>query len=366
MDLRADRFVWLLGMVLALGGFVAAAAGNLAHGADSFFTAAFEDNAIVAGQALQDWHADEAKPKLNGAEIFAEQRPIRWLWREAGEPLTQPKAFLDLSGGDRLPGRVIEYRWGHESSDPEPSHLLIVPEIGLDLPGQGPRPSLRVRVADVRRIVWHRRASEKYRPNTVFLADGSEVVFRSLRWSSSAVTLLMAEGTRKVGFAEIAELHLPRRDNWDAYYDTLAQLTPACDARLMQVETSGGLVATCSLNRLRAHSTTGSDPQGWYHMLQPAWSLDPLWLRHASINWRRWWLPQNVPLSILAPDRLVERPLLGRGWELQVNNSVRDQPLRAAANFMAGAGERKPTARWLLICRRRPGCFAPRSGSMPR
>ena len=39
------------------------------------------------------------------------------------------------------------------------------------------------------------------------------------------MTLLLNEGgTRSVAFGEIAELHLPRRDPWRAYQETLAVL----------------------------------------------------------------------------------------------------------------------------------------------
>ncbi len=112
--------------------------------------------------------------------------------------------------------------------------------------------------------------------------------------------VLLAEGTRRVPFSDIAELHLPARGAWDAYYETLAVLSADCTARLMRIETFAGLVATTSLSRFQARAISG-DPHGWFHLLEPAWSLDPFWVRHTSVQWRRFFLPQEVPLSQIEP-----------------------------------------------------------------
>ncbi len=130
-----------------------------------------------------------------------------------------------------------------------------------------------------------------------------------------------------MALGEIAELHLPPPDGWNAYYDSLAALDPECTQRLMQVESREGLIATVSLARFQARAT-GGDQQHWYHMLQPVWSLDPLWARHITIIDRRVWQPWEVPLPIIAPRRVAERPILGLGYRWQANANVEGQPLR--------------------------------------
>src|SRR5262249_28609962 len=150
---------------------------------------------------------------------------------------------VELFGGDRLPGQVIGYRYGTEQPlERQPAHLLV--KIDPDAV-HSPYPVVRVRAQAVRKVVWQPRRSDRWTPNTLYLLDDRQIGFRALRWTAEGVTLLLTEGsTRNVPFAEIAELHLPRRDPWRAYRETLTDLTPDCSARLMRIETNRGLVLT--------------------------------------------------------------------------------------------------------------------------
>jgi len=60
----------------------------------------------------------------------------------------------------------------------------------------------------------------------------------------------------------------------------------------------------------------------WDHMIQPAWSLDPLWVDFKTIGMRSSFAPTEFPLSRLAPDKAVT-PVL--------------QPWRADRNAQGGA-----------------------------
>ncbi len=120
---------------------------------------------------------------------------------------------------------------------------------------------------------------------------------------------------------------MPARDAWDAYYESLAVLTADCTARLMRIETFAGLVATTSMSRFQARAVSGN-PQDWFHLLAPAWSLDSFWVRHTHIQWRRIFLPQEVPLSQIEPTKVVERSSIGGGWQCQTDRNVQGNPLR--------------------------------------
>ena len=186
---------------------------------------------------------------------------------------------------------------------------------------------MRVTLPSLRRVVWQRRSTDQYAPGTLFYLDGRQVPFRSVRWAPTSVVLLMAEGTRRVSFSDIAELHMPARDPWDAYYESVAALTADCTARLMRIETFAGLVATTSLSRFQARAMSGN-PQDWFHLLAPAWSLDPFWVRHTHIQWRRFFLPHEVPLAQIEPAKAVQRSSIGGGWQFQTDRSVQGNPLR--------------------------------------
>ena len=48
-------------------------------------------------------------------------------------PAETPDAFVEFFGGDRLPGRVIEYRTGQESIfRKSPPCLIVAPEAAID------------------------------------------------------------------------------------------------------------------------------------------------------------------------------------------------------------------------------------------
>ena len=116
--------------------------------------------------------------------------------------------------------------------------------------------------------------------------------------------LLQESATRKASFGEIAELHLPRRDPWQAYCDELAAVNPDLQARMLQAETTGGLIATASTACFEARDGgDGGNSDRWLHALQPAWSLDLLWIRRSTIWIYRSFAPHQVPLSRIAPRR---------------------------------------------------------------
>jgi hypothetical protein len=233
---------------------------------------------------------------------------------------------VELFGGDRLPGQVVGYRYGTEQpTERQPAHLLVK----LDTEAvQSPHSLVRVRAQAVRRVIWRPRRSERYTPATLYLLDDRQIGFRAVRWTAEGVTLLLSEGgTRSFNFGEIAELHLPRRDPWQVYQETLAFLSPDCTARLLRIETSRGLILTGTMERSQV-SALG-------HLLQPTWCLEPIGFPHPQLRWWQFFWSHEVPLSIIEPLRAEQRsPLAGaRAW--QVDRNVKQQPLRSGGKLYA-------------------------------
>ena len=127
-----------------------------------------------------------------------------------------------------------------------------------------------------------------------------------------------------------------RCDAWDAWYDELVQLCPNVETRLYQVETTSGLVATTSLARWvpRFEGNSG-DPDRWVHGIQPAWSLDILWVPCREIVVRRSWLPREVPLSRLEAIATAK----SRSAKVAINANSLGGPLRSQSlDFGWGLG----------------------------
>src|SRR4051794_19772722 len=206
---------------------LAAAPGGLC----AQFTGAFADGTRFQEVPLAGWPDRQGQPSVQDPNdkarqlgaVFDAKNPVNWLFNERAESPGAPRPCVELFGGDRLPGQVVGYRYGTEHPlERQPAHLLVKPDPDAV---QSSYPQVRVRADAVRKVVWQPRRGDRYTPATLYLADDRQIQFRALRWGSEAVTLLLNEGgTRSVGFGEIAELHLPRRDPWRVYQETLAAL----------------------------------------------------------------------------------------------------------------------------------------------
>ncbi len=71
--------------------------------------------------------------------------------------------------------------------------------------------------------------------------------------------------------------------------------------------------------------TPGGNPRHsdrWLHHLHPSWSLDSLGIPFGTIHTRRWFTPQQVPLSRLTPHSVLQRSVFGQSWTWQANRTV--------------------------------------------
>lgn len=300
------------------------------------YTAAWDDGSQTEGDDLGPWNETGAAPRLAGRALFGHPA-VRWIQDNSLEPARQPDTRVELFGGDVLPGRVMGVRSGGESpGQSQPMHLLVSPSPPLDKPSSASRAAIRVPSRWVRRIVWQPVATA-YRPGTLFERDGRQRTFRAVRFGEDAVRLLVESGVEEVPLGEIAELHFPTIDPWESHLEQLAALTPGRAGRLVHWETADGLRATSSTARFQAWCPNNApeDPNRWYHMLQPAWSLDPLWVPFRKIRLRAYLAPEQVPLSWFAPVEVRQQSVFGGSWRWQPDRSVEGGPLAVGGQTYA-------------------------------
>ena len=307
------------------------------------YSAMLEDGTRVSAAEIATWADPAAKPTLAGKFIFHATNPVRWIHdttQHHAVTATSPKpakddaakdlfGFVEFVGGDRLPGRIAGALTGQETAwTKEPATLLVEPTVAVNWPDYGTTPAIRVRTSMLKRVVWERNSNRTYVPGTAFLRDGRALKFRSLRWERTRVNALTEDGLKSLSYDQLAEIHLPATDPWSSLFAQLAVLTPTGAARLMQLETADGLVATTSTERFQPTARGDKKkPDNWYQLIQPAWSLDPLYVRFRQIKaWRFFW-PHQVPLSIVRPTSVTHRPTFGASWVWQTNRNVRSTPL---------------------------------------
>lgn len=291
------------------------------------FQGRWVDGSLTSTNDLSAWNAPDAQPQLGGQRLLDPGHPLRWLRDRAVTSQAPPDAFVEFVGGDCLPGSVTAYAAASElPGEPEPACLVVSRSVRLEPAGLPAQDSVRVLPAAVARIVWQRTGEVNLHPNTVFMRSGRETSFRSLRWEADSIKLLTADGLLAVPFSEIAELHLPKQDSWAAHCKRLAVLAPDLKGRLLQIEASDGLVATGSLARFQARSAArGSDPTDSVHVIQPAWSLDALFVPYRTIRQWTFFDPLELPLVWIEPAVSSHRGIFSNAWSrFRVNANVQD------------------------------------------
>ncbi len=300
--------------------------------AETRYVAELADGTRVSEESVRDWHDAKTNPQLAGKRVFDPNLPFRWLMNVAAPLPSTSGPSVEFNGGDRLPGKVVGFR--KKNSSPYfqwVDHLLVEPAIEFDHPTESRYEAIRVAVADVRRVVWEAIPNREYRPGHVFLRDGRQFRFRSLRWSDGAVTLLTSGGLEQFLFGEIAEIHIPQTDAWDAYTDSLSKLVTNPESRLIRIETTNGLRTTTSTERFEAwHHGDHKKSENWLQRLQPAWSLDPFWVRFPTIRSWLFFEPHEVPLSLIAPVAVEQNSTFGTGLRWRTDRSVHAETLRSA------------------------------------
>lgn len=303
----------------------------LASAAEPRYVARFSDGSRQEGNALVNWHEINAQPQLEGRSLLDPANHFLWLRDRTLSPAPLPVAYVELTTGDRLPGNVVGYSAVVDDYDPLPPHFLVEPLCTLRPPQEPSQSTLRVLSAAVKRIVWQARDRVKFQPGNLLLRDGRTLAFRALRFEDGQASVLTAEGTRKVPFNEIAEAHLPAADFWQRYLEELAVLSPQGTSRLHQLETTDGLVITGSRDRMAIHTQGGgNEPHRWFHGLQPAWSLDILWVPIEKVWLRRSFATHEVPLSRVPPTEVAHQSTLGKlGEPWKGDRNVAGEPLRS-------------------------------------
>ncbi len=281
------------------------------------FLAEWCDGTRTSAAEITDWSWVDKQPRLGERPLYDLGNRARWVRDVTIEPPPPASTVIEFVGGDQLPGKVVAHRAAKVLPElPVPAHLEVEPTVSFDRPSAPSRSHLRVTTEWIRRIIWERRAQDRYTPSTVFCRDGRQLHFRSLRWQEASVRLLLDDGQTQLLFEEIAELHMPPIDPWEALFAQRAILTPTAASLFMTVDSAHGLRATTSLERFEARSIgREADSKNWIHLVHPAWSLDGLYLYHHQIRQRTFFGSHEVPLTAIPPTRSVHRAALTSAWK---------------------------------------------------
>ncbi|HLJ11155.1 MAG TPA: hypothetical protein VKU82_08200, partial [Planctomycetaceae bacterium] len=103
--------------------------------AQTRFSAQFASGKRMSGAEIHDWHEPGAQPRLDTQKLFFPADRVQWIEDNSIPLAAIPESFVEFFGGDRLPGRVTEFRFGQElllrKSAP---YVLVTPQAAVDWP----------------------------------------------------------------------------------------------------------------------------------------------------------------------------------------------------------------------------------------
>ena len=214
------------------------------------YFASLSDGSHIKGHKLSTRQTSSAA-RLDGKVIADKHRKLRSLIDRSlarFETTAAEAGFVEMVGGDRLPGRVVGYTAGDGRKGHNAGLLRVETPRTYGLSsGYGEtyrgRREIRVRAGEVRRVAMT-ATDRPYQPSTLVERDGRRTRFLGVRLGDRSVQLLLAGGVRAVAWSDIADVHLPRQDSGEAYCRQLAAMDASLSQPIVRVETVDGLIAT--------------------------------------------------------------------------------------------------------------------------
>lgn len=302
---------------------------SVARAQEAPFQAVWADGTRTTSDQPLMWIGKGPRPEMGQSSPLTGSNPLRRLRSTALVRQPYLGGRIELIGGDRVTGRVVEFLPASTVGPNRPDCLVVEPVSAPDEPVPDLPARLRIPIERIRRIVWEERTSHPYRPNSLLYRDGRQVSFRALRWLPGEVRLLVEQGTESISWDDIAEVHLAERDPWEEYADQTAVTTPDGIARLVRLETPSGLRVTASVERLRVTGDVAK-AESQLFLLHPAWSLDPISIPQRLVLAQTFFAPHEVPLSNFEPSGYLHRAALAGGWkQWRADADVQGDPLVA-------------------------------------
>jgi len=304
--------------------------------------ARFAKGDVVTSPELSDWSEPAARPRIQDRELIDTQNPaVLLLDLQSSMQLPQPTMFVEFFGGDRLAGEVLEQRTASPNPYEQlPAHVILRTTGNLQRPDDPVSETVRLTARWLKRVVWEPVTRDQYTPGSVWLRGGGQIEYRSLRWGEGSLILLTSTGLRNLSFAEVAEIHFPNQDEWQTYQAQLAVLSPTLSSRLMQLDLQDGSRLTTSLERFVArHWGDRKRTDAWLQLVQPAWSLDPLWIRFPQVTSWTWFDATQPPLSWSSPSNIQRDSVFGASWQWQRDRNTLGERLHIGTSpFARGLG----------------------------
>ena len=109
------------------------------------FSAMLAGGQRIDGARFHDWYQIGTAPRLDNQELMNAGNPLAWIRDRTLAPTATPRAFLEMTTGDRLPCEIVAFESGDEGSWASlPPHFVVRPTINVSPPSGEPHAQVRV------------------------------------------------------------------------------------------------------------------------------------------------------------------------------------------------------------------------------
>ena len=283
--------------------------------ADSYHVL-FADGSAVAGKSIDRWD-DHKSTSVAGRRLFDSGRPAVFLRNTSRKPAS-PGVRVILANGDIVPGHLMSVERA-EDLPGRPVCLHVIPSPPLRNI-RTPQAGIPVLPQYVRRVITGAKPTRRSRPGTVLLQNRSFVSCQSMKWTLEGLSVLTASGTRTYAINELADAYMPQGDMIDRILDDALAPCPRRDSLILRLTTISGAVLTFRPEMMRVQD------KRWL-VVQPVWSPHAIRLPMDDVCVLSIRRHDEVPLSLLPAETLVEKAFTGFVWKWRRNRSVGGGPL---------------------------------------
>ncbi len=237
--------------------------------------------------------------------------------------------YIELANGDILPGKIV----GMSGKTGANSPAWVSVAVASPLFAMSENQAVRILATSISRVAANGNQARPFTPGLVVYTDGREVVAKAIKWTPAGLQLLLARSAEVVSWDKLAEFHVHDRRSSETVTDDLKAQRSGMVNLLARMTTKSGGMLTCHC----LHWAGAKVGWNYFHVLQPAWSKDRIFVpvgNIVSVGYRE---VNEVPLSLLDAETLVERNLTGFTWQWQRDRNVRGTPL-AVGNHSAEFG----------------------------
>lgn len=323
------------------------------------FVAVWSDGDVTAGREFDNWRVtreewddflktrkstdEEGKSieqaRFCGRLMFADKNRFIRVLRNINQKPIWAGPFVEMKNGDILPGLLtegpVEKRVGPSRGQHRDMRDFVTVTTSGQFRAHSSDGHVEVQADHLARIVFVKNSQREITPGLVIFRDGRQVRPQSMRLEPGGLRLLLPSGMAMASWQELAEIHLPQRKKEINNPETEEEApSPDADTLHCRLITAEGAVLTYPVaTSLRLLYVSHHNQ----HLVLPDWTNRAMSIPLAQIVSQSYYRKNEIPLSRLPTETLIEESITGHLWFWRRDENVRGGQL-ASGKIVADLG----------------------------